>query len=58
MTKAMKWDYLTSYGVASEDELQLVTDVSGYSHEVLDSVLYARTGYRDFDTWVEDECYI
>jgi hypothetical protein len=41
------WDWLLDMGIATEEELQLVTDINGYSIETLNDVLYARTGYRD-----------
>lgn len=43
------WNYLIESGIATEEELQLVTDVAGYSVETLDDVLYVRTGYRSID---------
>ena len=43
------WDELISRGIATEEELQLVTDINGYSEETLYDVLYARTGYRNFE---------
>lgn len=45
---------LIEYGIAAEDELNLVTDVAGYSEETLCSVVYARTGYQTFSQWLED----
>ena len=41
-------------GLATEEELQLVTDVAGYSEQTLMDVLYCRTGYRNFEQ-MEDE---
>lgn len=49
-----KWDWLLDMGIATEKELQLVTDINGYSVETLNDVLYARTGYRDQEQ-LEDE---
>ena len=43
------WEYLTGYGIATEEELQLVTSMNGYNEETLDSVLYVRTGYRSLE---------
>ena len=43
------WCYLIESGIATEEELRLVTYILGYSEETLDSVLYARTGYRTID---------
>lgn len=43
------WDYLTELGVATEEELKLVTCINGYNEEAMLDVLYARTGYRNFE---------
>ena len=34
--------------IATEDELILITDIMGYDLDVLENVLYARTGINDF----------
>jgi len=49
------WDYLTETGIATEDELQLITSINGYNIETLNSVLYARTGYRSIEQIEECE---
>lgn len=43
------WDELIRRGIATEEELQLVTDIVGYTKEAMYDVLYARTGYRNFE---------
>jgi len=43
------WEYLTSYSIATEEELSLVTSMNGYNEETLNSVLYVRTGYRSLE---------
>lgn len=48
------WERLLELNIATEDELQLVTDINGYSEETLLDILYARTGYRNFEQ-MEDE---
>jgi hypothetical protein len=49
MTKEINelWDWLVDMGVATEEELGLITNINGYSIETLNDVLYSRTGYRD-----------
>lgn len=42
------WDTLMSLGV-SEQTLQIVTSINGYSMDTLTDVLYAHTGYRSFE---------
>ena len=47
------WDALVDQGVATEAELQLVTTINGQSMESLESVLFARVGYRSFEQMEE-----
>lgn len=47
--KAEVWDYLIETGIATEEMLQLATNLCGYSDETMDSVIYALTGYRSLD---------
>jgi len=49
------WDYLIETGVATKDELSLVTDINGFSVDTLESVIYARTGYRSLEQLKEEE---
>ncbi len=48
MTKDEMWDKLLELGV-SEDTLQIVTNINGYSEKTMLDILYAAFGYRDFD---------
>lgn len=48
MDTADMWDKLLELGV-SEEVLQVVTDINGYSEETMLDILYAVTGYRNFD---------
>lgn len=48
------WNYLIDNEIATEDELQLVTDVAGYSIITLEAVIYARTGYNDLEQLMEE----
>jgi len=41
------WDRLSELGV-SEQTLQIVTAINGFTSETMLDVLYAHTGYRDF----------
>ena len=56
MTKDEMWDKLEELGV-SEQTLQIVTDINGYSEETLYEVLYAYTGYRNFNQMKDDPAY-
>lgn len=42
------WDTLLNMGV-SEQTLQIVTSINGYTLETLENVLYAHAGYNSFD---------
>ena len=54
MTLEEMWDYLTEAGIATEEELRLITAINGYNEETLCDVLYVRTGYRSFDQLEEE----
>lgn len=43
------WDYLIENGIATKDELTLVTNINGYNMETLNDVIYARTGFHDIE---------
>ena len=47
------WDLIVEYSVATEEELQLVTKINGYSLEALIDVIYVRTGYS-IEQFIED----
>ena len=46
---------LTAFEIASEEAIHLVSCINGYSKETMLDILYARTGYRDFETFLEVE---
>ena len=48
------WDYLIDYGIATEEELKLVTCINGYNEDTLNSVIYARTAYHDIEQLKEE----
>ncbi len=41
------WNKIIELGIATNEELQLITDINGYNFESLNDVIYSRTGYRD-----------
>lgn len=55
MSLETQFDELINHCVCTEDEVLLVSDINGYSDETLEDILYARTGYSDFDVWYNDE---
>ena len=49
------WTFLDEYGIATQEELQLVTAINGTNVETMEDVLYVRTGYRSFAQYAEEE---
>ena len=49
------WDDIIELGIATEDELQLITSINGYNIEALNDVIYTRTGYRNIEQYKESE---
>ena len=49
------WDYIVETGIATEEELKLVTCINGYNEDTLNSVIYARTGYHSMEQIEECE---
>ena len=43
------WDILQEQFGVSEQTLQVVTDINGFSEETMCDILYAVAGERDFD---------
>ena len=48
------WDTLVDRGYFTDKELDLVTNINGYSVDTLNDCLYARYGYRSLEQ-MEDE---
>lgn len=49
------WDWLMDTIGVSEETLNVVTDINGYSMETLNDVLYSVTGYRSREQYEEGE---
>lgn len=49
------WNTLTEFGIATDDEIDLVTKISGKTEENLNQILYVRTGYRDLKQMFDAE---
>lgn len=54
MDTAAAWDTLIELGV-SEQTLQIVSNINGYSLATLENVLYAHAGIRSFDQLENDD---
>lgn len=48
------WETIIEYGIATEEELQLVTCINGYNEETLNDIIYVRTGYRNIEQFIEE----
>lgn len=55
MTTSELWILITEYGIATDSEIDLVTDINGVSIKTLNDIIYARTGYRDIESYKESE---
>ena len=55
MTTNELWTLIVEYGIAIDSEIDLVTDINGNSIETLNDIIYARTGYRDIESYEESE---
>ena len=51
MTVDEMYDYLVDTVGVSEETVQVVTSINGYSKETMEDILYAVTGYKDFDQY-------
>lgn len=49
------YDYFINYGIATENEIDLVTAINGYNEETFNDILYVKTGYRDMEQYLEYE---
>lgn len=48
------WDFIVNNSIATTEEVNLVTDINGYNEEALNDIIYARTGYRDYEQCMDD----
>ena len=54
-TIKIMWDAICEYGIATKEELELITSINGYNEDALNDVVYVRTGYRDIYQLFEKE---
>ena len=47
------WDQLLDLELFTYEELQLITNINGYSLETLNDAIFARYGYRDLEQMME-----
>lgn len=52
----MKYDQMVEWNIATAEELNLARNLmNGSWNEVLDAVCYVRTGYKTWESYVENE---
>lgn len=49
------WDKLVDMGLFTDRELELVTNINGYTIETINDAIYARYGYRSLDQMLEED---
>jgi len=49
------YNLLIDYGIATEKEIELCCNIMGFNIETLNSILFARTGYRSLWQYLEYE---
>lgn len=46
--------FLEEEGIATGEEIDLVTKINGYNMETLNDIIYVRTGCRDYEQLLEE----
>lgn len=49
------YDLIIELGIATDEELKLITGINGFSIESLNDVIYYKTGYHDISQFLEYE---
>ena len=55
MTLDEQYNYLIDYEIVSQETIDIITRINGYSEETINDILYATTGYRDMEQYLEYE---
>lgn len=48
------YDFIIGNNIATDKEVNLVTDISGYSESTFLAIVYARTGYKSYEQLLDD----
>lgn len=48
------YNFIIENNIATGKEVNLVTDISGYSENTFLAIVYARTGYRSYEQLLND----
>ena len=49
------WGLLIDGGYFTDDELQLITNINGYTIEALNDCIYARYGFRSYEQMTDGD---
>ena len=53
--EAELYNWILERGIVSEETLNIVTSINGYSTETMNDVIYAATGYRSREQYEGEE---
>ena len=53
--ESLIYDFIRDNEIATEEEIQLVTNINGWSIEALNSIIWCRTEYHDAEQCVQCE---
>lgn len=48
------YNFIIDNNIATENEVNLVTGINGYSESTFLAIIYARTGYRSYEQLLDD----
>lgn len=49
------YDLIIEYGIATAQEIELVTSINGWNEDSMNDIIYCRTGYHDIEQYQESE---
>jgi len=49
------WEFMLEFEIACNREIILVTNINGLRLDVLNDIIFCRTGYRDIDEYMAYE---
>tara|TARA_Y100000593_G_C4138586_1_gene251010 strand:+ start:125 stop:346 length:222 start_codon:yes stop_codon:yes gene_type:complete len=55
LTTNQIYDFILDNEIATEEEINIITNINGYNKKSLNNIIYARTAYNDVQQCVECE---
>lgn len=52
--ESMLYDFIVDNNISTEEEVNLVTDINGWSEESTTDIIFARTGNRSYEQCKDD----